>query len=116
MITGLHRVVDTENHVFYFPSYELMMDELRDYRFYAGDMIHPNETAIQYIWNTFERVWISKSELAIMSEVDSVQKRLNHTPFYPMSEEHRLFLKDFLEILNLLSNAYLLASFEKHRL
>lgn len=116
LITGLHRVVDTEDHVFYFPSYELMMDELRDYRFYAGDMIHPNETAIQYIWNTFERIWISKSELAIMSEVDSVQKRLNHTPFYPMSEEHRLFLERLSRDIKSLKQRLPLASFEKHRL
>ena len=116
LITGLHRVVDTENHVFYFPSYELMMDELRDYRFYAGDMIHPNETAIQYIWNTFERVWISKSELAIMSEVDSIQKRLNHMPFYPMSEEHRLFLERLSRDIKSLKQRLPLASFEKHRL
>ena len=116
LITGLHQVVDTENHVFYFPSYELMMDELRDYRFYAGDMIHPNETAIQYIWNTFERVWISKSELAIMSEVDSVQKRLNHMPFYPESEEHRLFLERLSRDIKSLKQRLPLASFEKHRL
>ncbi|MCH2217845.1 MAG: GSCFA domain-containing protein [Flavobacteriales bacterium] len=116
LITGLHRVVDTENHMFYFPSYELMMDELRDYRFYAGDMIHPNETAIQYIWNTFERVWISKSELAIMSEVDSVQKRLNHMPFYPESEEHRLFLERLSRDIKSLKQRLPLASFEKHRL
>ena len=116
LITGLHRVIDAEDRVFYFPSYELMMDELRDYRFYAGDMIHPNETAIQYIWNTFERVWISKLELAIMSQVDAVQKRLNHTPFHPKSEEHRLFLERLSEDIKSLEQRLPLASFEKQTL
>ncbi|NJB72874.1 hypothetical protein GGR42_003372 [Saonia flava] len=77
----------------YFESYELMMDELRDYRFYAKDMVHPNELAIDYIWEKFKHVWILDKLYPTMDEVDTIQKGLRHRPFNPESEEHQKFLK-----------------------
>tara|TARA_R110002012_G_scaffold322109_1_gene555992 strand:+ start:15004 stop:15957 length:954 start_codon:yes stop_codon:yes gene_type:complete len=77
-----------------FPSYEIMMDELRDYRFYAEDMIHPNSIAIQYIWEKFNYVWISKAAQSTMLEIDSIQKGLQHKSFHPDSEAHQQFLKN----------------------
>ena len=78
----------------YFPSYEIMMDDLRDYRFYNSDMIHPNETAIDYIWEHFKHVWIQENTFSIMKEVDNIQKGLAHKPFNPDSEEYKFFLAD----------------------
>ncbi len=75
----------------YFPSYELMMDELRDYRFYERDMVHPNLLAIDYIWEKFKQVWISGEAYATMEKVDDLQKGLQHRPFNPGSEQHRKF-------------------------
>lgn len=77
----------------YFPSYELMMDELRDYRFYDRDMVHPNQLAIDYIWEKFSYVWISEEALATMDKVDEIQRGLLHRPFNPGSEQHRKFLE-----------------------
>jgi hypothetical protein len=71
-----------------------MMDELRDYRFYAEDMIHPNETAINYIWDKFKNVWISEEASKTMYEVDMIQKGLQHKPFKPESEAHQNFLQN----------------------
>ena len=82
---------------FYFPAYELMMDELRDYRFYAEDMVHPNQTAINYIWETFKEVWISNNAFKTMDEVETIQKGLQHKPFNPNSEAHQLFLQKLSE-------------------
>ena len=76
-----------------FPSYEIMMDELRDYRFYKEDMIHPNNTAIQIIWEAFNEVWISSETKTLQKEIESIQSSLQHRPFNPESEEHLLFLK-----------------------
>ena len=73
------------------------MDELRDYRFYAEDMMHPNHLAIEYIWNKFKEVWISEDSNKIMDEVDIIQKGLKHKPFNPNSESHQKFLQN-LEI------------------
>jgi hypothetical protein len=76
----------------YFPSYEIMMDELRDYRFYAEDMIHPNQIAIDYIWERFFEASISEESYSIMKVVDTIQKGLQHRPFNPNSESHQQFL------------------------
>ncbi|MGB7786024.1 MAG: GSCFA domain-containing protein, partial [Salinimicrobium sp.] len=59
LITAVHEVSSIEENAHYFPSYEIMMDELRDYRFYAEDMLHPNKIAIDYIWEKFSESWIS---------------------------------------------------------
>lgn len=76
----------------YFPSYEIMMDELRDYRFYAEDMLHPNQTAIDYIWIQFFENYISEKEFATMQQVCDIQKALHHKPFNPLSKSHQKFL------------------------
>lgn len=92
LTAAIHQVVEPRKRLFYFPSYEIMMDELRDYRFYAQDMIHPNQTAINYIWEKFFATWISESSEQMIKKVDSIQKRKNHKPFNPNSEEHQQFL------------------------
>jgi hypothetical protein len=74
-----------------FPSYEIMMDELRDYRFYAEDMLHPNQVAIDYIWKRFKETNISETAFATMEEVETIQKSLSHKPFNPNSESHQKF-------------------------
>ena len=76
----------------YFPSYEIMMDELRDYRFYAEDMLHPNQTAIDYIWIQFFENYILESVFGLMNEIGSIQKGLAHRPFNPNTESHQKFL------------------------
>ena len=57
LITAIHEIIKSHKQTFYFPSYETMMDELRDYRFYEEDMIHPNKTSINYIWDKFSENW-----------------------------------------------------------
>ncbi len=77
----------------YFPSYEMMMDELRDYRFYKEDMIHPNKLAISIIWEAFKKTWISSDTELLQKEILAIQSGLKHKPFNPKSEEHLLFLR-----------------------
>lgn len=81
------------NTISYFPSYEIMMDELRDYRFYSEDLIHPNATAVDYIWSRFLETHISSSSLAVLKEIDSIQKSLHHRPFNIHSPSHQDFLE-----------------------
>ncbi|AYN66728.1 GSCFA domain-containing protein [Euzebyella marina] len=92
LISAVHSMVDRGHS--YFPSYELQMDELRDYRFYKEDMVHPNKLAIDYIWNKFKMVWISEGAYQVMDEIETVQKGLAHKPFQPKSEAHQQFLKN----------------------
>jgi hypothetical protein len=98
LVSAIHQILDT--HAFYFPSYEIMMDELRDYRFYSEDMIHPNQTAIHYIWEKFKSVWISEAAFKIMDEVDTIQKGLLHKPFNSNSVAHKAFLEKLQTKLN----------------
>ena len=94
LIAAIHQVVEPRNNLHYFPSYEIMMDELRDYRFYTEDMLHPNHTAVNYIWEKFQNVWISNDAFQTMEDVDIVQKGIQHIPFNPNSEAHQKFLKN----------------------
>ncbi len=75
----------------YFPSYELVLDELRDYRFYKNDMLHPNQIAIDYIWIRFIENYVNENEFGLMNEICSIQKALQHKPFNPGTEAHKAF-------------------------
>ena len=70
------------------------MDELRDYRFYAEDMLHPSQTAIDYIWEQFFENYISESEFGLMNEICEIQRALKHRPFNPNTESHLKFLEN----------------------
>ena len=92
LIAAIHHTIEKQPAVrHYFPSYEMMMDELRDYRFYAPDMIHPSPTAITYIWERFKDTWMSEDAYKTMDAVDAIQKGLAHRPFNPNSESHLAF-------------------------
>lgn len=97
LISAIHQVLGDSafcnvNSAIYFPSYEIMMDELRDYRFYAEDMLHPNQVAINYIWQRFKETSISKTAFIVMEQVEGIQKSLSHRSFKPESESHQKFL------------------------
>lgn len=92
LIAALHQIINCQlSIVNYFPSYEIMMDELRDYRFYAEDMLHPNQVAIDYIWERFKETSVSETAFSTMDEVKTIQKSLQHRPFNPDSESHQKF-------------------------
>ncbi len=94
LITALQSLIFNMQSANYFPSYEIMMDELRDYRFYADDMLHPSQTAIDYIWIKFFENYISESEFSKMNQVCEIQRALKHRPFNPESESHLKFLSN----------------------
>lgn len=93
LISAIHQLVDLKKQHYYFPSYEIMMDELRDYRFYDDDLLHPNKTAINYIWERFKKVWISEEHNPTMKAVEEIQNGLAHRPFNPKSDAHLTFLQ-----------------------
>ena len=93
LITAIHNISKGQlSFVNYFPSYEIMMDELRDYRFYAEDLLHPSQIAIDYIWERFFETTISEEWYSTMEEIADIQKGLAHRPFNANSESHRQFL------------------------
>ncbi len=95
LITAIHEIIDRQHTTIdYFPSYEIMIDELRDYRFYANDFLHPSSLATDYIWERFFQSQIDENDQAIMQEVGAIQKALLHKPFHPNSENHQKFVKN----------------------
>lgn len=81
---------------YYFPSYEIMMDELRDYRFYADDMVHPSRMAIEYIGECFSKCYFKIEAKTIMQEWEEIKKGLTHKPFAPESDAYRTFLSQIV--------------------
>lgn len=92
LISAVHQVVKDNENATYFPSYELLLDDLRDYRFYKKDMIHPSDLAIDYIWNKFLESNISSSCDVPMKLMVDVQKGKQHKPFNSKSDAHQKFL------------------------
>lgn len=88
--------------VAYFPSYELMMDDLRDYRFYKADLIHPNEIAEAYIFEKFAEAYFEPALQTFVKEWRDVRKALQHRPFNPDSATHQQFLRNTLHKLRAL--------------
>jgi hypothetical protein len=106
LFAGLYQVLKTHNSQLithnYFPSYEIMMDELRDYRFYTEDMLHPNQVAIDYIWHKFSENYIAENSIPTMQKIEEIQKSLRHRSFNPESEQHQKFLAKLKQKINLL--------------
>jgi hypothetical protein len=80
----------------YFPSYEILLDELRDYRFYAHDMLHPNSLAIDYIFESFKEIAIDSASYSLMQEIEEITKAVNHKLFYPKTKAALLFRKNLI--------------------
>jgi hypothetical protein len=102
--TACHSVTTQFADVHYFPAYEIMMDDLRDYRFYKSDMIHPTEDAENYIWKKFSEKYFDADTIAFMKQWDQITSALQHRAFHPKSESHQKFLRDTLQKLKLLQS------------
>ncbi len=94
------------NDCHYFPAYELMMDDLRDYRYYAEDMIHPSQVAHRYIWQHFVSTCMDKHSAKIAEEISKLHKSLNHRPIHPSSPQHIEFIESIRKQLAKLKATY----------
>ncbi len=100
LLLAIEKLLSLEN-CYYFPSYELLIDDLRDYRFYNGDLVHPSKEAIEYIWEKFSDTFFDKSTMKIIDKIEKIRRSLEHRPLNPDSEAHKTFLsrleKDIIE-------------------
>lgn len=86
----------------YFPAYEIVNDELRDYRFYAADMLHPSEQAVDYIWERLSNTYFSAATKQFLSEWHPIKQALEHKPFHPYSADYKAFMdKTMLKVTEL---------------
>ena len=99
LLLAVDKVIATHSspfttHLHYFPAYEIVLDELRDYRFYKEDMLHPSSQAVEYIWERLVEHYFSPAAKQFLSEWAPLKAALNHRPFNPDSEEYRQFIAD----------------------
>ena len=106
LLSAIHAVTNIKKNIHYFPAYEIMLDDLRDYRFYDEDMLHPNAMAINYIWDKFRNSWMSEKTIELSNKVENLQKSLAHRPFNPESEQHMAFLKNIKDQISSLNKQY----------
>lgn len=105
-ILSIHQLCKHIGGLYYFPAYELMIDDLRDYRFYAEDMIHPNAVAIDYIFDAFRQACIDPNAYELMDQMSEVNKAMEHRPLFPGSEAHSAFNNKMLEKIAALEQQY----------
>lgn len=94
-----HTLTEAFSNVEYFPAYEIVMDDLRDYRFYNADLIHPSAEAIDYIWELFRARYFSTETNQVVEKWGNIAKSLQHKPFLPKSLAHQKFLQQLLSQL-----------------
>lgn len=112
---SIHEIMKRFPQTAYFPSYEIFMDELRDYRFYAPDMLHPSETATQYVWERFCDTFASAETLKIMPEVLSVIKAVNHRPIHESGPDFMKFRHNTLQKMEQLESTYPFLNFSAEK-
>jgi len=103
---AIHRLLQEDERLHYFPAYEIVMDDLRDYRFYAADMLHLSETATEYVRSRFREAVIAPEALPVMAEVEKIRRALAHRPLRPASEEYRKFREAQLKKIGALEKKY----------
>jgi hypothetical protein len=94
LIQAVHEIVDSTENVAYFPSYEYVIDDLRDYRFYAEDLVHPNYAASNYVWEKWVETYMNEETQGIMKQVAELQLAMQHKPFFAGSTQHKEFLQN----------------------
>ena len=97
-----HELSNAYEQVHYFPSYEIVLDDLRDYRFYSTDLVHPNKQALEYIWNIFRETHFNSATLKLVEQWNQMQHKIMHKPFYEQSKSYLLFLQSTLDEIRIL--------------
>lgn len=106
LLLAIDELIKANKDASYFPSYEIVLDELRDYRFYNEDMVHPTPVAIKYIWERFSEAYFNDETTQIMKEWAKINNALNHRPINGDSEEHKHFLRQTLLKLKAFKEKY----------
>jgi hypothetical protein len=99
----------------YFPAYELLMDDLRDYRFYAPDMVHPSESAVEYVWSCFSNAFFSDDTKVLCHAIERISTAARHRPFHPNTPGHHAFQEQHLHRIQLLQTQHPFLDFSNER-
>lgn len=97
LLQAVHHLVNKFDRLYYFPAYELVIDDLRDYRFFKEDMVHPNEQAIKYVWEKFTAACLHPQSQELLKTVEEIGRARRHRPFREGTEQHRQFLANYAQ-------------------
>lgn len=106
LILSIAELQETLSDIYYFPSYEIFMDELRDYRFYAVDKLHPSEEAQKYIWEKFRNAFLTEGAKEISITIEKILSSVKHNPRFPSTQSHKKFLDKTTSRINILRQKY----------
>jgi len=106
LIEAVHEVVAHTAYASYFPAYELIIDILRDYRFFDIDMVHPNYSATQFVWEHFSRTYFEEDTAGLVKQLADIHIAVNHKPRFPGTEAHRKFLRSYAEKVDALGRLH----------
>jgi hypothetical protein len=113
LLLAINQLMQELIDLYYFPSYEIALDELRDYRFYNADMIHLSDIALEYIWEQFGNTFFSTNTKQLNKQFKKLQKALAHRPFNTASEQHQAFLKKQEQLIQTYQKQYPYLDFSK---
>ena len=113
LIIAIQETIKKYPNTYYFPAYEIVIDELRDYRFYAEDMLHPNYQATQYVWEKLSNSIFSLNTVQVLERIKDIQLAVKHKPIVANSKQHTDFLKKYLEKTKLILQEYPALNFTK---
>lgn len=99
LLQAAHKIVADHSEITYFPSYEIIVDQLRDYRFYKSDFVHPTEEATEYVWKQFTQTYFDTETCSFLEKWTKIRAALNHKPFQVESASHQQFLKETIQKL-----------------
>ena len=113
LIQAIEEIIRKYNNCYYFPGYEIMMDDLRDYRFYEADMLHPNQIAVDYIWEIFSNTYIDEKSKSIFPDIQKIINAYNHKPLNPESKDFKEFIDATVQKINTIQKKFSNLNFKK---
>jgi len=113
LIQAVHELIDRLEKLYYFPAYELVIDDLRDYRFYAEDLVHPNYHATEYVWNKFTDACMSDETKDLMKQIAEIELAFKHKAFNPNTQQHKKFLASYAAKTQRLQEQFSYLSFDQ---
>ncbi|MBN1112963.1 MAG: GSCFA domain-containing protein [Bacteroidales bacterium] len=115
LLLAINNIVENNTDTSYFPSYEIVIDDLRDYRFYKSDMLHPSDEAVEYIWEKFQDSFITNQTKAVIGRAQKLTNAALHRPFNPNTDQHQKFIKSALQKIEIFEKEFPLANFDEEK-
>jgi hypothetical protein len=115
LLLAINNLIKQNDNYHYFPAYELVIDELRDYRFYKDDLVHPSDLAINYVWEKFGEVYFDEDTKTLNEAIQKVQQAAHHKPFDFSSEAHQKFIKAMLETMDRINEDFPFLDFKEEK-